>query len=58
MKYTSKLKVLAAGFMIIRTRNIHPISDVDPRGFEIWGMTKAKPNWHKLEGAFKTKAAR
>lgn len=47
MNATNQLKVLLAGFTIIRERNL-----------EIYAKTPDQTEWHKLEGPFSSYAAR
>ena len=58
MNRTDQQKVLDAGFIIIRPRDISPISRQDLRGHEIWARTHERSTWFKYAGPFPTKTER
>ena len=58
MNQTDQSKVLDAGFTIVRERDVYGVHGVSDPTYHIYAKTKEKQEWHKLEGPFKSKAAR
>lgn len=54
MNQTDQLKVLNAGFMIIRERDY----GLKERNLSIFCKTKMQPVWHSLKSGFPSKASR